>query len=402
GLEGTGLQLNQILGRDAAAKAELEASKRSAKEQHDFLVQELEKERKMIEANTTLTANEKANIIRKINKQIADEERNFVVTQFENAINFAKGAVDLYNLFGSIQTNKENAELARDKAANDKKKKNLDDRLKRGLISQSTYDREVSKMDAEREKKEKEIRTKQFKRDQKAAIANILISAAQGAIQLWAKPGFPANLPLLALLALQTGLQVAAVASKKPEFGRGGLLNGPSHADPSRGMPVTHPYTGQIQAYLEGGEGIGSKRTMRDRKRYNVSGTPSQIFSLLNGINGGVTWSSGAVLRPAWTTQRPMPMNFAAINQSLARMRPMYADGGTFGGKVLAQDTASGAATGTEMVKVIQDMNLTLSALNATLASLQAFGINANVLLGSLEEAQARKKAIEDAGTMRV
>jgi hypothetical protein len=59
------------------------------------------------------------------------------------------------------------------------------------------------------------------------------------------------------LNALATvGAQIALIAGSKPQYSRSDLLQGPAHSDKCKGMPVTDPNTGQVQAYLEGGEGI--------------------------------------------------------------------------------------------------------------------------------------------------
>jgi hypothetical protein len=48
-----------------------------------------------------------------------------------------------------------------------------------------------------------------------------------------------------------------------------------------------YDHTGKKQAELEGDEGIINKHSMRDRTRYTVSGTTSQIASFLNSRAGG-------------------------------------------------------------------------------------------------------------------
>lgn len=404
-LEGSAVQLHETLGRGEAAKAELAAAKRSAKEKHDFLIEQLNEERAMVLANTQLLGVEKENLVRQIDEKIAAEQKNHLVGQLQSALDYAKQAIDLVNLFGNAKTEKENAELARDKAANDKKKKNLDDRLKKGLISQAEHDRQVAAIDKKAEAREKEIKAKQFKRNQKAQITQALMNGALAVTNILATmPKFDfgvASAIAIAAAIATTAAQVASIAGQKvPEYGTGGLLSGPSHRNKSKGMPVSNPYTGEVQAYLEGGEMIGSKRTADDTRQYNVSGTPSQIFSLLNGINGGVTWESGATLRPAWSTVRPVPMNFSAVNDSIGTVRRFYAAGGKFG--ETADAPAAGAGTnGQEMMAVLQRLISTTDSLASVLSSLQAYGITANVSLSKLEDAQKRRQAIEDAATMR-
>lgn len=205
----------------------------------------------------------------------------------------------------------------------------------------------------------------------------------------------------LALAA--TAAQVASIASRKPpEFGHGGKIHGPAHSDRSKGLPVVNPYTGQIQAFLEGGEMIGSKKTAQDKRHYNVSGTASQIFSFLNGMNGGRQWDTGAtVLRPGpgWMTKKPMPMNFAAINSSLQTVRRFYADGGKF-------DDAGSPATGTggtskELLFWIQQNTATLMDLAGAVNNLQRNGVKGYFPLSELQAQQDRIAAIKEDSTVK-
>lgn len=82
---------------------------------------------------------------------------------------------------------------------------------------------------------------------------------------------------------------------KGGQYGFGGKLSGPSHSQ-NNGMPVINPDTGEVQAYMEGEEGIINKRSMNDGSSYTVSGTPSQIASRINSIGGGVDWDGGGTL----------------------------------------------------------------------------------------------------------
>lgn len=74
--------------------------------------------------------------------------------------------------------------------------------------------------------KVKAEKTKAFKADQRAAISQAIINGLIGAGQLWIKPGFPAAIPLAAMLAAQTAANVAVIASQKaPAYAFGGFSN---------------------------------------------------------------------------------------------------------------------------------------------------------------------------------
>ena len=73
---------------------------------------------------------------------------------------------------------------------------------------------------------------------------------------------------------------------------KGGFTIGPSHAE--GGIPMTVKSTGQ-KIEVEGGEGIINKRSMADERKFRVEGTPKQIASAINEIDGnGVSFDSGA------------------------------------------------------------------------------------------------------------
>lgn len=277
---------------------------------------------------------------------------------------------------GQQKTEQENAELERDRRLNERKIKNLDSRLKKGIISQQQYDKEVQKIEREQEKREKEVRLKQFRRQQRQQLVQAIINTAEGVTE--ALP----NLVLAAIVGATGAIQIGLIASQKPpEFAAGGKLGGRSHAD---GGNAVVDGSGRKIAEVEAGEGIVNKRTMGDRRQYSVSGTPSQIISRLNGMYG-TNWEGGATLVPGWRNFQPQRMNYAV-------MKGLYAAGGTF--------TAPNSSNEAAENPVFQNLSDTLSAMQATLASLQANGIPAYTVLTQQEKQQARLDAIRADATM--
>ena len=73
---------------------------------------------------------------------------------------------------------------------------------------------------------------------------------------------------------------------------KGGFTKGPSHAD--GGIPMTVKSTGQ-KIEVEGGEAIINKKSMSDNRKFKVEGTPREIASAINEIDGnGVSFDKGA------------------------------------------------------------------------------------------------------------
>lgn len=394
------VKLAGLIGRDTQAKNELDVIKSSGKKRLDAELRQLQEQKTQELTTKELTENEKLLVEEKYRIKRGEAERKYWMGLANEILAFAGQIVNIFNLIADAKTNKENAELEKDKVANDKKRKNLDERLKKGLISQRQYDQEIEKITKEQEKREREVRIKQFKRDQRAQITQALMSGAGAALKTLETfgPPIPPNFLGIAAMVLTiatTAAQIAKISSAKPPaYGRGGSLFGPSHSDASRGMPVINPYTGNVHAYVEGGEGIINKKSMGDTRQYNITGTPSQIGSAVNALHGGVQWQGGAILKPLWSTQLPPAMNFGRVNASLSA-RKMYAQGGKF------EAAGGGANAAADMALLIKDMINTNAALNQTLANLQQKGIDARVPLSAINDQQSRLNAIRADATMK-
>ena len=77
------------------------------------------------------------------------------------------------------------------------------------------------------EKQKKDIANREAKAKQKQAIFNIAIDTAQAIMALWAKPGFPAAVPLAIAVGALGALQIGMVASQKiPQYYMGGTHDG--------------------------------------------------------------------------------------------------------------------------------------------------------------------------------
>jgi len=74
----------------------------------------------------------------------------------------------------------------------------------------------------------------------------------------------------------------------------GGVLVGDSHDEPSGGIPAHVTSTGE-DVLLEGGEVIINKTNIASEKEYTVTGTPKEIASAINSVDGnGVVIENGA------------------------------------------------------------------------------------------------------------
>jgi TP901 family phage tail tape measure protein len=204
-----------------------------------------------------------------------------------------KQATTINGLLNAI----ENRQLAKETAIHDKKKKDLDKQLKGKLISQEQYNLKTSQLDDELDKKKKKLAYDQAKRQKAIDIASGLASTALAVIGfLTAKPVGPWNIPQAVIAGAMGLAQVATIAAQPlPELGDGGWIKtGDKHNAPSRG----------IKTLIERDEAVVNAATMTDKNSYTVTGTPAQITSALNGMNG-VSWAPGATFAPSWRTKAP-------------------------------------------------------------------------------------------------
>jgi TP901 family phage tail tape measure protein len=120
-----------------------------------------------------------------------------------------------------MMSSRENAQLARDSAFNDEKKKNLKRQLDAKKISQATYDAQISKMDLEMDAKKRDLQIKQARRQKALSLAQAIISTAQ-AVTSALSAGPIIGIVLAALVGILGAIQIGYIASQPiPQAMRG-------------------------------------------------------------------------------------------------------------------------------------------------------------------------------------
>ncbi|MFZ4412919.1 MAG: phage tail tape measure protein [Bacteroidales bacterium] len=167
---------------------------------------------------------------------------------------------ELSNIWGGvlqIQANNEEEDFRTYKKSQDLKKKELDKRLKSGLISQAQYDDGIAEIDKESDARQKQMAYDQAKREKTLAVFNAVINTAVAFTK--ALP----NLILAGIVAAAGAVQVAAIASEPlPELAAGGYTDGVSIAG-EKGKewvasntllrnPVTAPVISWLEDYQRG------------------------------------------------------------------------------------------------------------------------------------------------------
>lgn len=231
-------------------------------------IEMLEEEMRRDLETADLTAEEKIAIekhyqaeITRIREEAAEQERERQQAETEEKIAEAEkwlGAIDdTMQSIGAIVAAKQNAELQGYENMNAKKKKDLDKRLKAGLISQEEYDKAVEAADEELAEKKYEIELKQAKQAKALGIMSTIINTAMAIMRIWAdvpKMDFGASTIALTIAASAIGAaQLAAIAAEPlpQKFATGGIVGGNS-------------YTGdQIPARLNSGEMVLNRESQQ-------------------------------------------------------------------------------------------------------------------------------------------
>ena len=231
-------------------------------------------------------------------------------------------------LYIQAQQDRINAELKNETKKLEKQKtqelKDLETKRKKGLITEAKYEEEKEKIDQKYEAATLQLQKEAFEKNKKLQIASALMSGAGAVINALNTQPFWLGIVMAALASILVGIQVANIKSQEFVGARGGLIDGKSHAE--GGVTFT---SGQSRIELEGGEGVINKRTMQSKDIVSVTGTPRQIASQINSMNGyGVSFSSGGFIGsrtvPRWAAggiaPAPVPSGATIDMEKFARM----------------------------------------------------------------------------------
>lgn len=131
---------------------------------------------------------------------------------------------NLWNTYGNFVNQNENARLKVYESNQDQRKQRLKERLDAGMISEAFYERRVSAIDKQLEKKRAQIEYNQAKRQKEMAILNVLSNTAQAIMSIWAQvPKFDFGISagiLTGFVSAMGALQLATII-KQPLPARG-------------------------------------------------------------------------------------------------------------------------------------------------------------------------------------
>jgi len=320
--------LGNLRNRDRLAADEIAILQATGKKKLEAQTKQLEDERNFALEAEDLTQNERLNIYLQYNERIKEINAEYWQELAQNILDYAQQAQAIFNTFSEVSTNRENAELSRDKKVNDEKRKNLQRQLNAKLISQGQYNAQMDALNNTQSQKEEALKKKQFDRNKRAELIQAGINGAQAILATLARFGvpFPPNFLGIGAMALTVGTiaaNIASISSKK--YAKGGLMDGPSHSD--GGMPIINPTTGRKVAEIEGGEAILSRATVRNN--------PDLVSRLLHSsMNRG-----GETIRFPWESRTMQRIDFGGVTNTVRRVKK-YETGGVFDGS----DNGSAAA----------------------------------------------------------
>lgn len=261
----------------------------------------------------------KADIRAKYAKQAADAEKEAAEQSYKTAmdtisqiLDFMQQAASVISSVAGIIEEQENAEMDRYEQQQENKKEILKARLDSGVISQENYEAQVQALNAETDKKQKELQLKQAKRQKAMAIMNATLAAAQAIIASLAQSPVaigpfpnPAGIASLALATATGAAQIAvAAATPLPTAGKGMLIEGNDHQH------------GGVLINAEGGEAIINKKATR---RF------LPLLSQINQSTGGIPlYGNGGIIGQATQAAESM-IDYDRLAQACARIKTYVA-----------------------------------------------------------------------------
>jgi len=243
----------------------------------------------------------------------------------------------------------------------------LKERLDKGLISQKEYDKGIATIEAEAEKRDKELKHRQAKRDKAMRLFQAITGTAQAVINALSSYMPPLNMIMAGIVGALGAVQVGLIASQPIPKGKKGLvIDGPSHS--AGGIGMYDNTTGKALAEIEGGEPVMvlSKDTYGNNKQL--------IDELIYNSN----YKNGArVSASNWFMRKPASFK--------AEMMPFLRSG-----VVVGQSTTTDRDYSSAFDLLLAEQVRTRKAILAQKQSARAF-----VVLQDVEDATAKKERIK-------
>jgi len=230
------------------------------------------------------------NIMTSLGQQV-DGEKALIIAKVAELLN------NVQSMWLQSQQERIQAELKAETTKLDKLEKaelkDLQAKRKKGLITEKQYEEQKEKIDEKYEAAKLELQKEAFEKNKRLQIANALMSGAVAFVNALTVQPFWLGLVMAGLTAVMVALQVASISAQKFTGEKGGWIKGKPHSQGGEKF-----YSDNTTVELEGDEAIINKKSLGDGNVYTVSGTPRQIASGINQLNGnGVEFAPGAVVK---------------------------------------------------------------------------------------------------------
>jgi hypothetical protein len=190
--------------------------------------------------------------------------------------------------------------------------KSLDERKRKGLITEKQYEAEKEKIEAQAAKKKDALNREAFEKNKRLQLVTAVINGAQAILAAAMTPVIGLAMSIIA--GAMVALQIKTIAGTKYEGAKGGLLRGKSHREGG----IKYQMGGDI-VELEGGEAVINKQSVASSDILSLTGTPRQIASAINSYRGyGIPFASGGFTPAATPRSRSQAVNSESIASVIA------------------------------------------------------------------------------------
>lgn len=225
-----------------------------------------------------------------INKQMAELEAELWDGRISAYTEWSSKISEILNSVTSLTSSSLDKQLQSVKETYDSESAALADKYALGVLTEAQYNRDVLKLEQQREKEEAKIARQKAIRERAGKVFSVATDTAVGVMKSVAASPLTGGLPWSAIVAATGALNLAAILSEPlPKAARGGLIKGAPH---SAGGAI-------IEA--EGGEAIMTKGAV------SLFGP---VLSALNELGGGAPFagalSDGGYMLRSNSPQRPL------------------------------------------------------------------------------------------------
>ena len=163
-----------------------------------------------------------------LHKEAAQQIADIEMEAFKKSIDYAGDAIQeglkLASQAIQLTTAKEKKALDEYKKSQDSRKEALEERFRAGLMTESQYNAEVEKMEAEMQAKEEEAELEAARRTKTMSIIESIINTALAATKALAQGGFPAGAVMAGIVTALGAAQTAMIAAQPVGYAGGGYI----------------------------------------------------------------------------------------------------------------------------------------------------------------------------------